>query len=291
MIALASMISVLAYGFVLGGWFKPKSTLDEHLAELQDHCHVEMPEGIMPSNGFPRAVLVPGCLGSREHHQEWGEAICAAGWATVTVDSFAPRRVHGDMRLSRICHGGRPWGFERAADVIAAVTFASERTELDADRVTLLGWAHGGWSVMDALSSGDVSRPTNLIETPPDWSDGVLASLLFYPYCGFGSRTERFGWAWDIPTMLFMRSDDRTVLPGVCVSAAERLQRDRVRIELSLLGSVTHWFDNPGDLDSSDHAFDQQLTRRVRSEVIEKLGNLAQDPCEAETTPIIQCKG
>ncbi|WP_342077994.1 prolyl oligopeptidase family serine peptidase [Yoonia sp. SS1-5] len=162
MAAVIAAACTLVYGYVLGGWFTPKLTLEDHRSLVVPSFEVTIPD---TANLVPVAILVPGCLGPHTQHRNWAEWLTSEGWATVIVDSFTPRGMLGVEEIEPVCEGGRPWGFERAADVVAATTYIKEQPAIDPSKVALFGWSNGGWAVMDALSFGPTSRPANLTDT------------------------------------------------------------------------------------------------------------------------------
>ena len=271
--ALLICVAIAAYGYVLGGWFTKKETVAAHLERVESGFDLVLPEAVEAP--APVAVLLPGCLGTRRHHRDWAFFLRQNGWASLTVDSFGPRGVEDFARLKAICEGARPWGFERAADIVAAILYLEQRPEIDSERIALFGWSNGAWAVMDALSFGPRSKPTNLVALDASWSRGVRAAVLFYPYCGFGSRSSSKGWTASPPAILFLPGQDKNILPETCAATAETLRSAGADIRTVHFDHDTHWFDNPEDFALLSHQFNPESVAHARRAVIELLSPLS----------------
>lgn len=265
--AVLMVASTLVYGYVLGGWFTQKSLLDSHLEVIAPYFDLAMPEHADVASPVPVAILVPGCLGTHAFHREWAKTLREAGLATLIVDSYTPRGLVGLEAIAKVCEGARPWGFERAADVVAAVTHVQRIPQLDGRRVALIGWSHGGWAVMDALTFGPRSRPTNLECVPQTWSQGVRAVVLFYPYCGFGSRSATAGWPNPVPSLMYLAGDDENIPTDASLNTVRQLAEKGVSIEVRLQPKATHWFDNPEGFDLVPHRFDAEFSNAAKTEI------------------------
>lgn len=266
-VALLLVASTLVYGYALGGWFTPKPLLHVHLEVIAPYFDLAMPKRADAASPVPVAILVPDCLGTHAFQREWAKTLREAGLATLIVDSYTPRGLVDLEAIAKVCEGARPWGFERAADVVAAVTYVQRIPQLDGRRVVLIGWSHGGWAVMDALTFGPRSRPTNLDSVPRNWSQGVRAVVLFYPYCGFGTRSASVGWPNPLPSLMFLAGDDENVPTDACLKSAHQLAEKGVSIEVRLQPNATHWFDNPEGFDLLPHRFDAEFSSAAKEEI------------------------
>jgi dienelactone hydrolase len=158
-----------------------------------------VPNGTGP---FPAVIALHGCNGMRARdgqslnarHRDWNGRLLTAGFAVLTLDSFSARGQ------SEICtmkeHAITPQ--IRADDVRAALTWLAARPEIDAKRIALLGWSHGGMTVLWAV------RPGFLAE-----SAKPAAAIAFYPGCREVAKLE--GWEPVVSlTMLTGALDDWT---------------------------------------------------------------------------------
>lgn len=265
---------VPAYGFVFEGWFLTKVQLDDHVAKISPHLEVTMPDKNGPSAGAPVAIIMPGCLGTRTFHRTWALHLAQAGWASVIVDSFTPRDRNSIADLEPVCEGARPWGFERAADLIAALQFVRANPEFNSESTVLVGWSHGGWATMDAMTFGRSPRSHSVQDLPTDWFKGIVGVALFYPYCGFGARTGWHGWTADVPVRMYFGDADDNVPIKPCQRAIEDLSRSGHDAVLTVFEDQGHWFDNPADYNILDHKYDAETAEFTRQDVLAWFGDL-----------------
>ena len=268
-VALLSVLVTIAYGYTIGGWFTEKRSLNAHIELVSPYFELHLPDDY--EGPFPVAIFAPGCLGLQRHHQDWRDALLEVGWAVLIVDSFTPRGIKTIAGLEAVCEGARPWGFERAADLVASSSYLTQVPMIDSSRIALIGWSNGAWAVMDALSFGEDSRPTNLLAIPSGWSEGIVGTVLFYPYCGFGSRSKSYGWTVSPPTLMFLASADQNLPPEKCNAVARRLNSSGATIEVIVFDGATHWFDNPEAYELLPHDFDEAATNESRNMVKELL--------------------
>ena len=266
---------VPAYGFVFEGWFVAKVPLEEHVATVASHLELIMPENDSGDAAAPVAILMPGCFGTRAFHRTWAAHFAEAGWAGVIVDSFTPRGLLSIDAREPVCEGARPWGFERAADLVAALQIVRADAKLDSQRIVLVGWSHGGWAIMDALTFGRSSRRNSLRNVPADWAEGLVGVALFYPYCGFGSRTRWHGWSFNVPVRMYFGDADSNVPIGPCQKIMKDLSSGGRDAKLTIFENQGHWFDNPNDSDFSGHVFDAATTDIARRDLTVWMDSLA----------------
>ena len=147
----------------------------------------------------------------------------ARGWAALIVDSYGPRG-YLDYDVWRLtCAGQLFMGSERAADVLVSLYDARRMPFVDRDRMVLIGSSHGGWAVMELLAFeaaselpyGLAALPDDMVESP---LDGVVGTILVYPYCGTANRARRSGWRHPAPVLFLLSADDMITpsagLPG-----------------------------------------------------------------------------
>lgn len=200
------------------------------------------------SGPFPTALLFSGCDGVRDNMGRWADALTAAGWAAVIVDSHGPRG-YDDLNLWRlVCTGQLLSGAERAADVAVTLDAVRGMAFADPDRIALIGASHGGWAVQDFLTLSEGRRPPPLLtrwppgqgrQAPP----GVIAALTLYPYCGPASLAARRGWRADIPVLMLLVEDDTITGDRPCAGLAARQAAAGRPVKTHLFTGVTHGFD------------------------------------------------
>ena len=209
---------------------------------LAPHVQVHGPQDDRPR---PAVILFHGCGGLRSHLPRYADAATAVGWRTFIVDSYAPRRISRTVALTTVCTGLKLRGYERGGDVLAAIQGVSQRPDVDAGRLALAGWSHGGWAIMETLAA-DVSRPGALGVRDAASGDlsGVRAVWLAYPYIGPWAFNRMRPWR-HCPRLLAVtaRKDHLTT-----VRNAERvnamIEGCGVQVE-HWIAEGTHAFDEP----------------------------------------------
>lgn len=247
-------------------------TLAARWARLSPHVIEVGPDDDRPR---PAALLFHGCGGLRDHLPRYAEAARGAGWRAFIVDSYAPRGWSRTFAMATVCTGLLLRGHERAGDVLAAIDGVSRRPDIDAARLAVAGWSHGGWSIMEAMSA-DPSRAGALGLTNAAACDlsGVRAAFLAYPYVGFAAVNRMRPWR-HCPRALAVaaRTDHLTT-----VRNAERVH-DMVRncgaeVE-TWIAEGSHSFDEP--MSAPPMRFDPVLT----DESIRRFAALLEDAAAA----------
>jgi dienelactone hydrolase len=118
-------------------------------------------------------VLMHGCSGLPTRSVTvWKPLILAWGYATFVVDSFGGRNLRG------VCGNAlRLTGAERVPDAYGALMLLARHPRIDADRVALMGFSHGGIATLAAASTWARRR-----YAPAD-GPTFRAFFPFYPYC------------------------------------------------------------------------------------------------------------
>jgi dienelactone hydrolase len=230
-------------------------------AKIAPYYRVMKPAGTGP---FPTALLHSGCDGPRDNLVRWGEMLNAEGWAAVIVDSHAPRGL-GDHEIWRVvCAGQLFMGAERAGDVLVSLADARAMPFVDPNAIVLIGASHGGWAIMDLLALDPPRRvPLNLAslpEGPADPLEGVVGTILVYPYCGPPNRARRDGWRRPLPTLLLLSAEDTIAPAAQCLAIAGKLEARGVPVEARLFHGVTHGFDQQERSEFSPLRFDAAAT-------------------------------
>jgi dienelactone hydrolase len=209
--------------------------LDAHAALLAAHLTVIRPPGPGP---FPVAVQMHGCGGLQPMQMRYAETARAAGFATVVVDSLAPRRIGKRAAQFTVCTGLRLRGAERAIDLLAILHWLRAQPWADADHVVAAGWSHGGWAIMEAMAGSGANL------APPGLLDAVKAVVLVYPYAGPPARTRGAGWGTNRPKVYgLLAGRDAVVGTKAPGRALDRLAEDGLAVEVLTLAEATHCFD------------------------------------------------
>lgn len=182
------------------------------------------PDGAGP---FPAVVVLHGCAGVGPHEHEWAQRLVSWGYAALVVDSFGPRDVR------RVCNNGMAVPpDERARDAFTAAAWLRAQKEIDPARIGVIGFSHGGWTVMRAVTRAVVDR----VGSPP-----FRAAIAYYPYCSKRQRPR-------VTPVLVLIGDADDWTPAQRCTTLQREDPDRLEVVVY-----------PGAV----HAFDSRLRRRV----------------------------
>lgn len=139
------------------------------------------PQGDAP---FPAMVLMHGCGGITEKIEDaWAKRLVGWGYVVLELDSFGPRGEKNVCANTFVIPENT-----RAQDAFDAQVFLSQQAVVDGSRIGIMGWGHGGGSVLCAISPSNMEdyhwqkkgiSPSDLIKgTRP-----FKAAVSFYPYC------------------------------------------------------------------------------------------------------------
>lgn len=194
----------------------------------------------------PALVLLHGCGGPYDNRgaltlrmREYAALLNAEGWHALVVDSLTPR---GEKELcTQPLRGRAVTQVQRRLDALGALRWLATRSDVDAQRLVLLGWSHGGSAVLAATNA-------RLAE-----SGGTVtprAAVAFYPGCALELRR---GHAPSAPLLMLVGADDDWTPAQPCIELSQRAAGAwPLRIEVY-----------PG----AHHGFDSRAALRVRMEV------------------------
>jgi dienelactone hydrolase len=243
------------------GLFTAARSPAELSALLSPAYVVSVPEGPGP---FPTALLFSGCDGPHDNLPWMASQLNRNGWAAVTVDSHGPRGFDQAEIWRLVCAGQLLTGTERAGDVAVALADVRGMPFVDRNRLALIGASHGGWAVLDLMSlHGSGRLPPNLTAWPVPQNDvlaGVQAMVLYYPYCGIGSRVSRRGWQADIPALFLLVEGDTVADEAACQKLTARMSTQGRPVEEVVFSGVTHGFDQQEKANFSLLSYDEETT-------------------------------
>jgi dienelactone hydrolase len=187
---------------------------------IEIYGHLNKPTGIGP---HPALVLMHGCSGLDPAIDRWAATLNDAGYVTLQIDSFGPRG------LSNICTDPMKEASPqtRALDAFGALIWLQDQRFVDPDRIGIIGWSHGGNSVLAAASN------VGLTEKLPY---RFKAAVAFYPYCFGGGDYQQ--------PLLIIQGDKDDWAPHVrCKSLKKRSTNNGKLIELITYPDTYHGFD------------------------------------------------
>ena len=176
--------------------------------------------------------------------QKFGEMSMSATAETEACLAAIERHNGTINAMATVCTGLHFRGHARGGDVLATIDGLSRRPEVDAGRLCLAGWSHGGWGILEAMSADP--RPGALGLSDPAACDlaGVKGAWLAYPYVGFLAANRMKPWRHCPKTLgVIARTDHLTT-----VRNAERVhamvRNCGVEVE-TWIAEGTHAFDEP----------------------------------------------
>ena len=194
-----------------------------------------MPAG---AGAYPAVVMMHGCGGAysrngllNPRHLMWGEFLASQGYWALMLDSFTSR---GIKELCSQKYSERAIKeADRVGDAYAALAWLRGRSDVDAARIGMLGWSHGGGSVLATITK------------PPASGPGFAAAVSFYPGCTRRAKTPGKFRPYAPLLVLIGEADDWTpAAPCKALAAAVAARGDPMQIVT--YPDTYHDFDNPG---------------------------------------------
>jgi dienelactone hydrolase len=193
-----------------------------------------------PGDGpFPAIVAMHGCSGRdwtdgrmSSLYRDWAGRLTGLGFVVLFPDSFKPRGVDEVCTLQP--QPVTPFR-QRPRDAHGALAWLAAQPYVRADRVFLMGWSHGGSTVLTSLDTGSRATPRAAGEL------GFRAAIAFYPGCLSPSR--RRDWTTAAPLLILIGElDDWTPL-APCEALASRARSAGQPVELVTYPGAYHSFD------------------------------------------------
>src|SRR5262245_28520835 len=182
----------------------------------------------------PAVIALHGCGGLygrngqlNERHAAMADLLRSRGYHVVFPDSFTPR---GLRQLCTIPLKERTLrAADRRVDIDAALDWLAARADVDAARIVILGWSHGGAAVLAALNHRIGPQPLQ-----------ARAAVAFYPGCSAYSRSP--GTYLPVaPLLILIGALDDWTPPAPCVELGKWTPKVMVRV----LADSYHDFDHP----------------------------------------------
>lgn len=184
------------------------------------------PEGAGP---FPAVVLAHGCAGNRFVEPAWGPFLRQAGYATFNIDSLRGRGIN------EVCtNPGALAPLQRVPDAYGALRLLAAHPKVDAKRVALMGFSHGG--IVTMLASTAWAKDA----FAPAGQPAFRAFLPFYPYCNvvFPERNRI-----SAPVRIHTGAADDWTPAKPCAELAASLKAAGQDIAITVYPDAAHSFD------------------------------------------------
>jgi dienelactone hydrolase len=190
---------------------------------------LQFPSGAGP---FPAVILAHGCGGVGNAEGGWAPVLREWGYATFVIDSFRGR----DLR--EVCTSvGALTGTQRIPDAYGALRVLATHPRIDARRVALMGFSHGGILTMGASTAW--AKET----FAPSGQPAFRAFLAFYPYCNtVYPEGERI----SAPLRIHSGALDDWTPAEPCARQAETLKASGQDAAITVYPGAHHSFDNIG---------------------------------------------
>jgi dienelactone hydrolase len=187
---------------------------------------LRFPDGKGP---FPAIVLAHGCAGNRGVEPAWGALLRSWGYATFVLDSFRARGI------AEVCTQGLVLvPLQRVPDAYGALRLVAAHPRIDAQRVALMGFSHGGALAM--LASTAWAKETYA----PAGQPSFRAFFPFYPNCNtaFPERNRV-----SAPVRIHTGEADDWTPAKPCAELAATLKASGQDVAIDVYPGAHHAFD------------------------------------------------
>lgn len=200
---------------------------------------------------FPAVVALHGCGGLPADRElvsyprgRYVKMLADQGYGVLYVDSFSGRNTKEICSQSMATR--RITEFTRRLDVYAALDWLAMQQTVDAQRLAVLGWSHGGQTVLAAAD-----RTEALVKNARVQPRALVA---FYPGCR--RFAEMFRYESVAPLYILTGALDNWTPPAPCRDLADKLRRHQP-------DQIVKYVEYP----DSHHGFDSALPVRERQNI------------------------
>lgn len=198
---------------------------------------------------FPAVIALHGCGGMytsdrkrpdalSARNREMAAVLVAEGYVVLFPDSL---RSRGIEELCTLAAGKRPVTVDdRRQDVLGALAYLQQRPDVVADRVGVVGWSHGGATVLAASNRNDAHVAA--WHRQQSAQPYLRAAAAFYPGCATSQRL-RTGYALAVPLALYIGAADDWTPAEPCVRLAAKLAAEGDDVAITVYPGAYHGFD------------------------------------------------
>ena len=181
---------------------------------------------------FPAMVIAHGCNGNGAVDAAWAQTLREWGYASFVIDSF------GGRGLTEVCTNARLlMGTQRIPDAYGALRVLATHPRIDASRVALMGFSHGGILTLGAATAW--ARET----FAPGERPAFRAFFPFYPYCNtVYPEGERI----SAPLRIHIGELDDWTPAGSCIRLVQVLKASGQDADITVYPGAHHAFNAEG---------------------------------------------
>lgn len=198
----------------------------------------------------PAVVFMHGCGGLINHagkimsrEMDWAKRLNQQGYVVLAVDSFTTRGVSSECARA----GSVTPEVERPRDAYGALHFLQVQPYVKADRIALIGWSHGGGTVLFTIGPKSPARDAVVdksLDSASTASD-FRAAIAFYPgWCNTLSQ-HAASWNTRIPLLILMGQSDVWTRAQPCEDFVQAVRANDMPVEIHLYPDAYHDFDFP----------------------------------------------
>ena len=179
-------------------------------------------------------VLLHGCSGVTSLHHVWAKRFRDWGHVALVVDSLGPRGVE------EVCSApGRVSVRKRVYDAYGAMAFLKTQPDIDAERIGIAGWSHGGWTLLHAIRANGAQAKEMIGRF-----GRFRAAVAFYPYCDV---TDVF----ETPLLILIGDADDWTPDNLCRGAvsAARQMNSPAPVAIKVYPGAVHGYDDEWSAD------------------------------------------
>jgi dienelactone hydrolase len=204
------------------------------------------PEGDGP---FPAVVALHGCGGLHStargrtdtlnaRHLAMARMLVDEGYAVLFPDSLRPRGLaelctqKPSERTLKVA--------QRRADALGALDWLQRQPRVRADRVALLGWSHGGSTVLATMVKPRPGATAGPASRPPFFRTAIA----FYPGCSPYTRAAA-RLEWLAPLAIFIGEADDWTPAAPCIALGAAMRTAGQPVAVTTYAGAFHDFDNP----------------------------------------------
>lgn len=228
------------YAVFLGLHVGPAGAAEPQAASVTSLDGTPLKAWVLKPDSAPQGTLIAmhGCgglyatRGKRQgqlnaRHQAMADLLVEQGYAVVFPDSLRPRGVQ-ELCTQRI--GQRAiTQTERRRDVLATLNWVAAQPWARPTRIALLGWSHGGSTVLAATESSHAEVAAQSVKP--------TLAVAFYPGC---SAATRANYQPNTKLILMLGELDDWTPAAPCIALG-----NLVGAEVNVFADSYHDFDNP----------------------------------------------